>query len=308
MRRAETCGPFSSYGMSFSRQHGDGLLLLLQAAQKLAEDGPKRACYSEAWEQRSGQRVPHDVKYPIANSYAYGSPGRPISTLRCTHNELEKSRRAHLRACMETLKEHLHFDNDIPRITMLTVLKKATSTIEYLRQRNQCLETCEDNEKQRCAQLIKRREILKKKLLEKRNRSLKLQSWRERNRNCSECSINTTSSDDSEVDPHFRHIGHPEYTSSHGPCSAFSRMDAIGLGASCLTSKTKNVHVLGTYTRPPSRLDCFDTSSSDSGYEEITIGSNGITSSDENSRTSQIGDSSPCHKFRPKSPTELLSL
>ncbi|GAA48360.1 max dimerization protein 3, partial [Clonorchis sinensis] len=133
----------------------------------------------------------------------------------CTHNELEKSRRAHLRACMETLKEHLNFDNDMPRITMLAVLKKATTTIQYLRQRKQCLETCEDNEKQRYAQLVKRRIALRKKLEEKKSRFLKLQNWRERNRNCSECSITTTSSDDSELDLQLRSA----HTASHGPSS-----------------------------------------------------------------------------------------
>ncbi|CAH8530370.1 unnamed protein product [Heterobilharzia americana] len=101
---------------------------------------------------------------------------------------------------METLKERLNFDNDVPRITMLTVLKKATATIQLLKQKKQCLESYEDSEKQRCVQLLKRRQALRKKLEEKRSRSLKLQSWKERNRNCSECSIATTSSDDSEMD------------------------------------------------------------------------------------------------------------
>lgn len=40
------------------------------------------------------------------------------------------TRRAHLRTCMEALKERLVFDSEVPRITMLTVLRKATSTIQ----------------------------------------------------------------------------------------------------------------------------------------------------------------------------------
>ncbi|TGZ58629.1 hypothetical protein CRM22_009533 [Opisthorchis felineus] len=270
--------------MSYSCHSGDGLLLLLQAARKLeSEDTIQRPCYSDGWDHRPNTRANADHKYVVQHNYGYNASKRQIAGPRCTHNELEKSRRAHLRACMETLKEHLNFDNDMPRITMLAVLKKATTTIQYLRQRKQCLETCEDSEKQRYAQLVKRRIALRKKLEEKKSRFLKLQSWRERNRNCSECSITTTSSDDSELDLQLRST----HTASHGPSSPnrhpfdpFSRGENASLGVGCVLSNNKHVSPLGSSTRFPSGIDHFDASSSDSGFDEVTIGSSGKTSPD----------------------------
>ncbi len=62
--------------------------------------------------------------------------GAPITNLKragMSHFQVSNEifhRRAHLRTCMEALKEHLVFDSEVPRITMLTVLKKATATIQ----------------------------------------------------------------------------------------------------------------------------------------------------------------------------------
>ncbi|THD19009.1 Mxi neural development protein [Fasciola hepatica] len=303
--------------MSLSQQPKNGLLLLLQAAKKLdEEDAPQRVLTSDRWEHRTAHRNIYDTKYPNTSSnYPYNGPKRQLPNIRCTHNELEKSRRAHLRACMETLKEHLNFDNDVPRITMLTVLKKATATIQYLRQKNQCLETYEDSEKQRSVQLHKRRQALRKKLEEKRNRSLKLQSWRERNRNCSECSINTTSSDDSEIDAHLRSGVRPELTASFGPSSPPRHTinntiisDSPVTGQTYMFSNFKHLKNLTPpleSTRSPVGLDAFDANSSDSGFEEITITSSGAASPEETpivctpngslSRTSYI--SKTCRAF-----------
>jgi hypothetical protein len=203
---------------------------------------------------------------------------------------------------METLKEHLNFDNDVPRITMLTVLKKATETIQSLRQKNQCLENCEDNEKQRFAQLMKRRQALRKKLEEKRSRSIKLQSWRERNRNCSECSINTTSSDDSELELQLRSGVRSGLTASFGPSSplrhSFSAEVAADTGGpTYLLNTFKTVKHLSspvaTTTRSPMGLDTFDASSSDSGFEEITIASSCAASPEEAPIVYCITDGSP---------------
>lgn len=66
--------------------------------------------------------------------------------------------------------------------------------LQQLQQRNEYLEACEDGEKHRFSQLMKRRQALRKKIEAKRNRTLKIQNWRERNRNYSECSVLTTSS------------------------------------------------------------------------------------------------------------------
>ncbi|KAG5446639.1 hypothetical protein CSKR_108297 [Clonorchis sinensis] len=276
--------------MSYSCHSGDGLLLLLQAARKLeSEDTIQRPCYSDGWDHRPNTRANTDHKYVVQHNYGYNASKRPIAgpreeSVSCVFSTITLlGRRAHLRACMETLKEHLNFDNDMPRITMLAVLKKATTTIQYLRQRKQCLETCEDNEKQRYAQLVKRRIALRKKLEEKKSRFLKLQNWRERNRNCSECSITTTSSDDSELDLQLRSA----HTASHGPSSPnrhpfdpFSRGENTSAGVGCVLSNNKHVSPLGSSTRFPSGIDHFDASSSDSGFDEITIGSSGKASPD----------------------------
>ncbi|XP_018651183.1 Mxi neural development protein [Schistosoma mansoni] len=202
---------------------------------------------------------------------------------------------------METLREHLNFDNDVPRITMLTVLKKATATIQLLKQKKQCLEVYEDSEKQRCVQLLKRRQALRKKLEEKRSRSLKLQSWKERNRNCSECSIATTSSDDSEMDLRSGSLSNITAQSLNNN-TQLSNTAAAGLNT-CVNDPNFVLHIskhrslsspIGTISSSPVGLDAFDASSSDSGFEEITISSNGVVSPNENSLTYCTNDRSQC--------------
>ncbi|KAH8878112.1 Max dimerization protein isoform 2 [Schistosoma japonicum] len=294
--------------MSVSHPQKNGLLLLLQAARKLDEEETlHRYPYStEKWDHRSSHRNYDETHSSYSCSHSYGSQKRPVASVRCTHNELEKSRRAHLRTCMETLKERLNFDNDVPRITMLTVLKKATATIQLLKQKKQCLESYEDSEKQRCVQLLKRRQALRKKLEEKRSRSLKLQSWKERNRNCSECSIATTSSDDSEMDLRSGSLPHITVqalnTNTQLPNTA-----AAGLNT-CVNDPNYVLHIskhrslsspIGTMNSSPVGLDTFDTSSSDSGFEEITISSNGVMSPTENSMAYCINDRSQCVSVYP---------
>ncbi|KAL5110467.1 Max dimerization protein 1 [Taenia crassiceps] len=187
----------------------DGLLLLLQAAQKIDRESKSACHHPERWEARTGSSRHFYDDGPTHFPSPYSSSSihrRSAPSTRCTHNELEKSRRAHLRTCMDALKELLVFDTEAPRITTLTVLRKATSTIQQLQQRNEYLEACEDGEKQRFSQLMKRRQALRKKIEAKRNRTLKIQNWRERNRNYSECSVLTTSSEDSELGYGSRHM------------------------------------------------------------------------------------------------------
>ncbi|XP_075467951.1 max-interacting protein 1 isoform X3 [Ascaphus truei] len=50
----------------------------------------------------------------------------------CTHNELEKNRRAHLRLCLERLKDLIPLGPDCPRHTTLGLLNKAKSQIKRL--------------------------------------------------------------------------------------------------------------------------------------------------------------------------------
>lgn len=197
--------------------------------------------------------------------------------------------------------------------------------VQLLKQKKQCLEVYEDSEKQRCVQLLKRRQALRKKLEEKRSRSLKLQSWKERNRNCSECSIATTSSgkicfieplyngsydskilsyffiDDSEMD--LRSGSSSNITTpSLNNNTQLSNTAAAGLNT-CVNDPNFVLHIskhrslsspIGTISSSPVGLDAFDASSSDSGFEEITISSNGVVSPNENSLTYCINDRSQC--------------
>lgn len=56
---------------------------------------------------------------------------------RSTHNELEKNRRAHLRTCLERLKEVVPLETDSSRHTTLGLLTKAKGFIKTLEERDQ---------------------------------------------------------------------------------------------------------------------------------------------------------------------------
>uniref|UniRef100_A0A6G1SI43 Max-interacting protein 1 n=1 Tax=Aceria tosichella TaxID=561515 RepID=A0A6G1SI43_9ACAR len=56
---------------------------------------------------------------------------------RSTHNELEKNRRAHLRTCLERLKEVVPLESDSSRHTTLGLLTKAKGFIKTLEERDQ---------------------------------------------------------------------------------------------------------------------------------------------------------------------------
>lgn len=56
---------------------------------------------------------------------------------RSTHNELEKNRRAHLRTCLEKLKEVVPLESDSTRHTTLGLLTKAKVFIKTLEERDQ---------------------------------------------------------------------------------------------------------------------------------------------------------------------------
>uniref|UniRef100_A0A0X3P5I7 Max-interacting protein 1 n=2 Tax=Schistocephalus solidus TaxID=70667 RepID=A0A0X3P5I7_SCHSO len=266
--------------MSDSSVVNDGLLLLLQAAEKLDRDAHKSYNHPDKWEARSASsRTSYEEGTSTSPPmYSCTAHRRGASSTRCTHNELEKSRRAHLRTCMEALKARLVFDSDVPRITMLTILRKAAATIHILRQKNEYLEACEVGEKQRCAQLLKRRQALRKKLDSKRNRHLKIQSWRERNRNYSECSALTTSSEDSELDLVSRQQSVNAYNTLSN-CAALpptqmcttDQFSHFGSTAYSVQPFRKVPHSPGAVLSPPCGADAYDASSSDSGFEEVTV-------------------------------------
>ncbi|VDL20583.1 unnamed protein product [Hymenolepis diminuta] len=273
----------------------DGLLLLLQAAEKIDRESSKSAYHhSERWETRNGSsRHLYDDGATHYSTYSFSSVHRRNApSTRSTHNELEKSRRAHLRTCMDALKELLVFDSEAPRITTLTVLRKATSTIQQLQQRNEYLEACEDGEKHRFSQLMKRRQALRKKIEAKRNGTQKIQNWRERNRNYSECSVLTTSSEDSEMDYGSRHMPSNMYSILPQFCAIDNHRYASpvvttktemskAIPDSVVASGTTKTTTYAVYHRNKSEektsvgttgmspTDAYDASSSDSGFEEV---------------------------------------
>lgn len=61
----------------------------------------------------------------------FGENSRPLlSPFRSTHNELEKNRRAHLRNCLEKLKDIVPVGADSSRHTTLGLLNKAKHYIK----------------------------------------------------------------------------------------------------------------------------------------------------------------------------------
>lgn len=100
---------------------------------------------------------------------------------RSTHNELEKNRRAHLRHCLENLKDLVPLGQDCTRHTTLGLLTKAKSFIK----------TLEEKEK-RNAQLL---EKLTKDNgnLQRRIEELSGIQWYRPERSISECSTSTNS-------------------------------------------------------------------------------------------------------------------
>ncbi|XP_064465620.1 max-interacting protein 1-like [Ornithodoros turicata] len=104
---------------------------------------------------------------------------------RTTHNELEKNRRAHLRNCLEKLKEMVPLAPDTSRHTTLGLLNKAKVFIKNL------------EEKDRKSQQVKDQLLREQRYLKRRLQHLDGMS-RSKRRSVSECS--TRSSETDEVD------------------------------------------------------------------------------------------------------------
>lgn len=76
---------------------------------------------------------------------------------RSTHNELEKNRRAHLRTCLEKLKEVVPLESDSSRHTTLGLLTKAKGFIKTLEERDQ-------KQQMHIAELLARQRFLRNRL------------------------------------------------------------------------------------------------------------------------------------------------
>ncbi|XP_073995741.1 max-interacting protein 1-like [Rhodnius prolixus] len=128
---------------------------------------------------------------------------------RTTHNELEKNRRAHLRNCLEKLKEMVPLGGDSSRHTTLGLLTKAKRFIKSLEQQE-------------------RRAAMQKDNLERDNRFLRRRlDWlygsqhNSKRRSISECSASTVSSNHSSSASSFP-------LSSPSSISESDEVDVIG--------------------------------------------------------------------------------
>jgi len=113
---------------------------------------------------------------------------------RSTHNELEKNRRAHLRHCLEKLKDIVPVRADSSRHTTLGLLKEAKLFIKTLEEKDREVNVRKDNMLREQRYLKRRLEVL----------STQVDSIYKR-RSVSECSTSTVSSNhssNSESDEH----------------------------------------------------------------------------------------------------------
>jgi len=118
---------------------------------------------------------------------------KPIGN-RSTHNELEKNRRAHLRYCLEKLKDIVPLGADSSRHTTLGLLNKAKHFIKTLEERDRKVQANKENLLREHRHLKRRFELL----------STQVEAINKR-RSVSECSVSTVSSShssNSESDDH----------------------------------------------------------------------------------------------------------
>lgn len=103
------------------------------------------------------QQLNGDVN--LGNMHGSGNrrPKKKSQGNRSTHNELEKNRRAHLRTCLEKLKEVVPLESDSSRHTTLGLLTKAKGFIKTLEERDQ-------KQQMQIAELLARQRYLRNRL------------------------------------------------------------------------------------------------------------------------------------------------
>merc|ERR1712156_1254496 len=115
-------------GSSHLQMSAMSIATLLQAAEYLdrrereAEHGYATTLPSPGEEELQRDTTTKNTKKPQGN--------------RSTHNELEKNRRAHLRSCLENLKDLVPVGADSSRHTTLGLLNKAKHFIKNLEERD----------------------------------------------------------------------------------------------------------------------------------------------------------------------------
>ncbi|CAL1533330.1 unnamed protein product [Lymnaea stagnalis] len=133
---------------------------------------------------------------PMPDEYSYNpskrrSKSKKTQGNRSTHNELEKNRRAHLRHCLERLKDLVPLGVDSSRHTTLGLLTKARSFIKNLEEKERKALLLRD-------QLERENRHLRRRLeqLNQLNNNHNLYRTRQE-RSISECSTSTNSSSSS---------------------------------------------------------------------------------------------------------------
>ncbi|KAI8777633.1 max dimerization protein 1 [Biomphalaria glabrata] len=131
---------------------------------------------------------------PMPDEYNYNSPKRRSKSKksqsnRSTHNELEKNRRAHLRHCLERLKDLVPLGVDSSRHTTLGLLTKARTFIKNLEEKERKAILLRDQLERENRHLRRRLDLL----LQQSNHNHNLFRLRQE-RSISECSTSTNSS------------------------------------------------------------------------------------------------------------------
>jgi len=118
---------------------------------------------------------------------------------RTTHNELEKNRRAHLRNCLEKLKEMVPLGPESSRHTTLGLLTKAKAFIKNLEEKERRHQTTKD-------QLQREQRYLRRRLDQLQESTIDFGNSMHQRRSISECSSgmsmssNSSTSENDEVD------------------------------------------------------------------------------------------------------------
>jgi len=113
---------------------------------------------------------------------------------RSTHNELEKNRRAHLRSCLENLKDLVPVGADSSRHTTLGLLNKAKHFIKNLEERDKKNLSAKDNLHREQRYLRRRLELLSEEVEIHKRRSISESS------SSSISSIQSSTSESDDVD------------------------------------------------------------------------------------------------------------
>ncbi|XP_067947191.1 max dimerization protein 1-like [Watersipora subatra] len=145
------------------------------------------ADYLERREREAEHGYACTLPMPITeeDSHNLASTSKKSQGNRSTHNELEKNRRAHLRHCLERLKDMVPLGSDSARHTTLGLLTKAKAYIRALEEKDRKQALIEN-------QLAKERQRLRRKL-----EALRANAYRKSKRSTSECSNSTSSTSSS---------------------------------------------------------------------------------------------------------------